>query len=249
MDWPDVLPPFFWQAQALVVAIVLAVYWGGGILAGRGVPVSYTRKIVHFATFATPLFADYVFFPGRRGLAAVGLSLLTVVLFVGMSRPVRHRIPFFERMFQSIDRPEDRPHTWAWLASQLAVGGTVLVMVGLALEEAGRGVLVLLPLFANGLGDGLAEVVGVRWGRTKYAVPSLIPGRKYTRSIEGSLAMLLVTALVVMAFYPALDRQAFWILLALFPVVATLTEAVSPHAWDAPLLFATTGGLVWWIVA
>ena len=76
-------------------------------------------------------------------------------------------------MFLSFDRPEDRPNTLLWLSTQITIGYLILIPTIIFFISIGYGDLILIPILVNGIGDGLAEPVGVRFGRLKYKTYAL----------------------------------------------------------------------------
>ena len=71
-------------------------------------------------------------------------------------------------MFLSFDRPEDRPNTLLWLSTQITVGYLILIPAIFFFISIGYSDLIMVPILVNGIGDGLAEPVGVKFGRLKY---------------------------------------------------------------------------------
>jgi dolichol kinase len=127
--------------------------------------------------------------PIKKGtVLRIGFFIAFLFLFI---KPIRDRISFLKTIFLSWDRPEDRPHTLFWLSTQLIVGYAVLIPMDALFKQYGFANLVLIPVLVHGIGDGLAEPVGVRFGRHKYATRSLFSKRRYTRSIEGSACVLI----------------------------------------------------------
>jgi dolichol kinase len=97
--------------------------------------------------------------------------------------------------------------------------------------------LILIPILITAIGDGLAEPVGVRFGRYKYRVSALFTDKKYYRTLEGS-ACVFITSLVIVGLYQAaFTAPQFVAAMIVMPVVMTLVEAFSPHTWDSPSLF------------
>jgi len=97
--------------------------------------------------------------------------------------------------------------------------------------------LILIPVLITAIGDGLAEPVGVRFGRHKYKVKALTSNRTYYRSLEGSSCVFIASLLIVGLHYAHFSLPQFIAAMVLMPVVMTLTEAFSPHTWDSPTLF------------
>jgi phytol kinase len=96
--------------------------------------------------------------------------------------------------------------------------------------------LVTIPILINAVGDGLAEPVGIRYGKRKYTVKALFTNQTFTRSIEGSSAVFITGVLVMLLYAGEFTSMQFLVGLALVPIAMTFTEAYSPHAWDTPFL-------------
>jgi len=134
----------------------------------------------------------------------VGLLLL-------LSEPVRRVIPAMATAFASIDRPEDRPFTLTWLISSVAVVWVIVCLwLWLAPETAAY---LFVALFISGVGDALAEPVGLYFGRHSF------------------VAVLLLHDFQI-------NAQSL-VALALFPIIGTIAEAKSPHTWDQPFIIGT----------
>jgi phytol kinase len=75
-------------------------------------------------------------------------------------------------------------------------------------------------------GDGMAPIIGSRFGKMKYRILS-------NKSVEGSLAMLVMSFLAALAFVQLLNPATFNVQkIAILAVAATLAEAVSPPDLD-----------------
>ena len=206
------------------------------------VKVNYTRKINHFAIFFLPVFIDKEFnaetFTDFIYLAiSAAISTLSLLAFY---EPIRKVIPPAQLMFEGFDRPEDRPHTLTWLWTQFGVGfGVMLPMIWL-FGQRDLESLVLIPILINIIGDGLAEPVGIRFGKHEYKTRALFTNKTYVRTLEGS-ACVLITGFIVIAYHVNdFDTTLQFALAMLFvPILMTLTEAYSPHTWDTPFLMFT----------
>ena len=139
-------------------------------------------------------------------------------------------------MFDGFDRPEDRPNTLLWLWTQYAAGFAIMVPMIWRFSDMGYESLVTIPILINAVGDGLAEPVGIRYGKRKYTVKALFTNQTFTRSIEGSSAVFITGVLVMLLYAGEFTSMQFLVGLALVPIAMTLTEAYSPHAWDTPFL-------------
>jgi phytol kinase len=228
----------FWLNQIIKFFLLWAIQYGNGLLVHhKGIKVNYTRKINHFFLFFLPMYLDKVIaFEQSFGLFTLGCALGVSSLFIYIE-PVRKRIRIVERMFQSFDRPEDRPNTMLWLSTQIVVGFLVVIPAVIFFVKSGYLNLILIPILIAGIGDGLAEPVGVRFGRLKYRTYALFSKKKYVRTIEGSCCVLITSIIVILFFKQAFTPQEFIAALISIPVIMTLAEAFSPHTWDQPFLF------------
>jgi len=228
----------FLLSQAVKGLLLYLIQYGNGLLVRHaGVRVNYTRKINHFALFFIPMYLDRVFaYENSLGLFVLGSFLVIVTLAIYV-KPVRERVPFVATMFLSFDRPEDRPRTLLWLSTQITTGFLVIIPMIILFAQKGLLDLVLIPILINGIGDGLAEPVGVRFGKHKYEAYALFTDKKYVRSLEGS-ACVFITSILVVAFHFAYFTQPqFIVALVALPFLMTLAEALAPHTWDTPFLF------------
>lgn len=236
----------FLLTQALSLTFLFIVQFSTGLLVLRHrVKVNYTRKINHFLLFVVPILLNREYAVDQTvGLFVLGSSL-AVLKFAFYVKPIRDRVFVIRTMFSSFDRPEDRPNTLLWLVTQTAAGYAVLLTTGLLLSQFGHMELILIPLLIYGIGDGLAEPIGVRFGRHKYNVPSLFSNKDYYRTLEGSACVFVTSVLVVAAHYGHFSPLQLGVALGVVPVSMTLAEALSPHTWDSPLMFLV-GGLAMW---
>ncbi|KAF0249342.1 MAG: hypothetical protein FD167_1259 [bacterium] len=97
------------------------------------------------------------------------------------------------------------------------------------------GPVAIVGYLVVGLGDAAGELVGVKWGRHKYVVPTLSK-HKTTRSYEGSLGVLIVsslaTSLALMVFQPWELSINNLLIIFLIGFISALLEGISPHGWD-----------------
>jgi phytol kinase len=163
-------------------------------------------------------------------------------MLVSLWKPVRVRVQVFQTMFSSFDRPEDRPHTLLWLTTQIIAGYMVLIPMSMLFARYGMAELAFIPVIIHGLGDGLAEPVGIRFGRHKYSTRTFMSrARRHTRSYEGSACVLIVGILAVAGFHHSFTTAQFIVALLTVPILTTLAEAWSPHTWDTPYMFLVCG--------
>lgn len=232
----------YWIVEVIKIATLFVSGYLLGLLAlHKGVKVNYTRKIFHFLLFFLPVYLATLF-PFDGVLITTFLSGFIYLLCISlMIKPIRDRSPFLATVFASFDRPEDRPLTLLWIFTQLLVTYAVLLGVLKWLGTYDKINLIAITVFVAAIGDGLAEPVGVRFGKHKYTVYALFTDKKYTRSIEGSLCVLVSGVVGVVLVHQQLTVIQLMLALLIIPVAMTLAEALSPHTWDGPLLYLVGG--------
>jgi len=237
------------QVGSALLSIVLFYFMlckGLGLLViNRGVRVNYTRKVGHFAMFMLPslFFALFNIQDTHERLLLSALS--TAILFFAMCGWSRRRSLTAQHMFASIDRPEDAPNTLSWLVSQTVAGLLVLwvtqyiwLALGVPLE------LLYITILATTFGDGLAEPVGIRFGKHEYTTKGFFVDKTFKRTLEGSATVFVMSMLFCVLFKDYFAGHQFVLLCAVFPLALTLTEAKSPHTWDTPFLFMVGNAIV-----
>lgn len=230
------------------------MYLTGLLVLKKGVKVNYTRKINHFSLLAVPFLQGIISrSPPPSGgtgdyiMQIIGLlsGLLFFALFL---KPIRERVGIFNTAFRGIDRPEDRPYTLIWITTQTAANFIVATPIAVYLGMINKPELIFIIILINGIGDGLAEPVGVRFGKHKYQTFALFTKRKYVRTIEGSACVFITSIVVVILFGSLFSTSQFIIALITFPIIMTLVEAKAPHSWDNPILFAVGSILLFLIL-
>lgn len=253
--------PMFWIMQLPKLGTMLAVSTIGGLICryfcevdqfgyiltnkSSKFKVNYTRKLQHFAAYMVPLVIKTDF---HGPLALAWGDFFTLIGFLVLIKPVRESCSFFMLQFNSLDRPEDRPHTLKWIIAGNIVPGLVILLFFKWLF-GDYGALTFIIVFITGIGDGLAEPVGITWGRHKYKTRGCFSSRKYTRSWEGSACVFLSGLL-----FPAMQyadfanfHQVLAAMLILPPTMA-YAEAVAPHTMDTPVLMIGCGSILYAIV-
>jgi phytol kinase len=223
------LSPFIFVYVLLVAVLVcyLKKY--------RGVRTPYTRKIFHFLIFTTAGIFQY-----RFGLSLVVLFGSIVSLFVLAAVLAGQGFVFYE----ALARETDRPHR------------TLFVLVPLFTTALG-GVLIniFFPGFAfigylvGGWGDAVGEPVGTRWGKHRYAVPSLM-GVPAQRSLEGSAAVITVSTVVAflglfLSGYPVATAAGTALACGLG---SAAVEAISNHGLDNLTIQVAAAGIAYFIL-
>lgn len=83
--------------------------------------------------------------------------------------------------------------------------------------------LILIPFLISEIGDGFAEVFGIRFGRHKYQVRALFTNRRYVRSIEGSMCVFITGIVVIAAHAACFTPVQFIVALGVIPVIMAVT--------------------------
>ena len=91
----------------------------------------------------------------------------------------------------------------------------------------------------NVIGDGLAEPVGVRFGKYQYKTKALFTNKEYFRTLEGSACVLISGFIIIAMHVDYFTTLQFALAMLFVPIIMTLTEAYSPHTWDTPFLMFT----------
>lgn len=228
----------------------LIAYLSGLLVKYEHVKVNYTRKIDHLCLFFIPALMDYLFLHNTvipTSLMIINRGLFVLSTFIIFIKPVRSRISIIATAFSSFDRPEDRPNTLLWYTSQIIIGYFILVPVISVFDKFHMLSLLSIPMLIIVFGDGLAEPIGIRFGKHKYTAYSIFPIKKYVRSLEGSLTVFIVSIIIIFIFGHPFNHTQFLIALATIPIAMTLAEAFSPHTWDDPLMVIIGSALIFLI--
>jgi dolichol kinase len=231
---------FIFQVAKFAVLFIIIIITGSIASQGR-LKVNYTRKINHFAIAFLPELLYKVIYYEINDLTVVAGAVISLSYFALLIKPVRSRVRLLQTAFCAIDRPEDRPHTLFLFVTQFTAGIVVIVPFFLYFSYFQDFRLVYIPLFINGLGDGLAEPVGVRFGRHPYKVRPLFGNKTYIRTIEGSACVFIISIVILLLFKELFTARQLIAALILLPPAATAAEALSPHTWDAPFILAVCG--------
>lgn len=193
--------------------------FAGWLRVRRAVRTAYTRKTFHFLIFTTASVLQ-----ATLGLPAVSLfgAIVSGIVLYAVWRG--DGFPFYE----ALARPTDAPRRSLFVLVPLATTALGGVLANLFFPT-----YAYLGYLVGGWGDAVGEPVGSRFGRHRYAVPSLA-GVPATRSLEGSAAVTATgaaaAALALLAAGVALP--AALTVGVLCGVAGGLVEAVSSHGLD-----------------
>jgi hypothetical protein len=179
--WPWLVREFAFNLLFFLCAFCLGAVTKRGLL-----HTNNTRKLLGTVFFVAPMLAPMGVpseFYASTLLASFAIFFVSLLPFLQV---FRNRSSVLHTAFASIDRPEDRPHTLLWFATSNAACFAVLAIVHLnEMLQMGHYVVVVTAVI---VGDIVSGFVGYNFGRYRYRVPSLLPGKRYTRSIEGTAA-------------------------------------------------------------
>lgn len=198
---------------------------GIGLLAGLlkkyfNIKTNYTRKVFHIGVFSAAAgvgllwgFKMTILF----GLAAGAYLFMLILLGEG------------DVLYEGVARESDAPHRTLHLIIPYfatAIGGM--------LSNYFFGTFAVVGYLVAGWGDAAGEPAGVRFGKHKYRVLTLNRTECY-RTIEGSLAIFIISFLMVLIFLTKIMsiRYSYVLLIALSAAsLSTIVEAISPHGTD-----------------
>lgn len=171
---PMALP--LWMAVGLAATYLGAVVLTAELLNRLSPsPAEVTRKIVHIGAGQVVLIAWWLGIPGWVGaIAGVFAAAIAVISY---------RLPILPSL-ESVGR-----HSYGTLFYALSIG----LLVG-GFFSVGLPVFAAIGILVMAWGDGLAALVGQRWGRHRYEVFG------FRKSWEGTLTMVLASFLVTVAF-------------------------------------------------
>ena len=245
-----VRPDFvFWLKllfQSLFLAFIFVLC--GYFVVFHDLNESYSRKICHVCAYVLPISLHFLLYQDQPKL--IGTLELTwacwfqFLPFIALVKPLRRKSGALMLAFWAIDRVKDRPYTLSWMLSQLL--GNYLSILFMhtylsSMEDERCTRLAILPMLINVLGDGLAEPVGVRWGKNKYTTSALwhngsFCSGKFERSYEGSACVFVVSLFGLLPFRELFTVKQFVLSAIFLPITMTLCEAWAPHTWDNPFL-------------
>jgi len=227
------LNPWLQDALALVLTVVAiqALVLVNGFLQKRELlPTYITRKIIHI--FAAPIFVLcwllYSGAPASRFFAAL-VPLAFIIQFAAIGLGWREDEAFVKSMSRSGDPRELLGGTMHYAVIMLIV---VLLFFTNGHDVSKFTPAAMLILGALAGGDGLADIIGRRYGGKSFGIGGS------TKTLAGSLAMfvgaVLMSLALLAAFAPGLSLNLGKLLLPtlLLSLLATIAEALSPKGWD-----------------
>lgn len=197
--------------------------------------VGYTRKLFHFFIFTAAGVLQLVW--GLPVVVVFGTAIsILVVWAVGQGEK--------SSFFQALARPSDAPKEKLFILIPL-----ITTAAGGVLANLFFGQWAAIGYLVGGWGDAIGEPVGSKWGKHRYKVPSMA-GVAATRSLEGSSAVFLVSAVVAFLGLQAQDLPWETALpdALLIALAATGIEAISTHGLDNLTIQLAAAGTAYWLV-
>lgn len=231
------------KCTLVLASLYICSFIVGWFVENRNLRVNYARKILSIGFFLITAFVLTFIEVERTAFTYIVNAFMPVIWAVSFLYVFRSRVKFLRTCFAAIDRPEDRPFTLIWLISAMIIGYIILFFMIEWLRIYNIAHLMLIPVFVSTFGDGLAEPIGIRYGRHAYKVRALFTKKLYQRTYEGSACVFISAVAAVLGSYEYVSLPQFLFLMFVMPPVMTLTEAKSPHTWDNPFIFLA-GGLI-----
>ena len=233
--------------KSIIYSTIMILLIFNGIAKQRyNIRVNYSRKVSHILIWSATFIADQIANIDESMIsilwnvffAALGLMLWTI--------PIRKYDPtgLMDIVYSGVDRPEDRPNSLKWLVWQNIGVGLSVLPFGLLWDYWKVEDFILVPIMIVTFGDGLAEPIGIKFGKHKYKVKGLCTDQEYTRSLEGSFMVFLSGIVILCAIYQEFERAEFIANLIILPFIATICEAVAPHSLDNPIIIIVTSSIL-----
>ena len=227
------LNPWLQDALALVLTVVAiqALVLVNGVLQKKNLlPTYITRKIIHI--FAAPIFVLcwllYSGAPTSRFFAAI-VPLAFIIQFAAIGLGWRKDEAFVKSMSRSGDPRELLGGTMHYAVVMLIV---VLLFFTNGSPKTSFTPAAMIILGALAGGDGLADIIGRRYGGRSFGVGGS------TKTLTGSLAMFIGSLLMSLTLLAAFSLRlpfgpsVFLMPALLLSLLATLVEAFSPKGLD-----------------
>ncbi|RMG26939.1 MAG: hypothetical protein D6732_20680 [Methanobacteriota archaeon] len=213
-----------------------SIFGLAAFLAKKGAPHWIPRKTVH--TLGMTIIAIYsVIVQDTGAILFIGGVVVTIALGLNMTR-----LNFIEWMAKATARENEH---WTETVGNLVI--TTLTLFSLYFYNKFNSPLFpsiyLTAILSLAWGDGLAELVGRKFGRIKYRILG-------DKTLEGSLTVFLVTFILGFFSFWAFNEITSHVLLALLlaSMVASLVEAVAIRVFDNLLIPLSVQLTLWYLL-
>ncbi|MBR5596783.1 MAG: phosphatidate cytidylyltransferase [Lachnospiraceae bacterium] len=184
------------------------------------IPDELFRKILHFILLGA--YIPLVFAFETWWMSAIFAISLIIILFPALS--VAGKIPMFSAFMNERKKGEFK-------SSMVLAVGMMAFSVSICWGVFEEKYLVLASIYAWGIGDGLAALIGKRFGKHKIKW-KLADGKK---SIEGSLTMFLCSlaaVFTVLLMRGGISSTMCFVIAFLTAVVCTVAELCAKNGMD-----------------
>ena len=211
---------FLYGAGITMLYIIVAV---GIMLLARKfftIPDELFRKILHFILLGA--YIPLVFAFETWWMSAIFAISLIIILFPALS--IAGKVPMFSAFMNERKKGEFK-------SSMVLAVGMMAFSVCICWGLFGEKYLVLASIYAWGIGDGLAALIGKRFGKHKIKW-KLADGKK---SVEGSLTMFLcsfISILIVLLVRGGIGMAMCLAVAFLAAVVCTIAELCAKNGLD-----------------
>ncbi|MDR6094836.1 hypothetical protein [Stenotrophomonas sp. SORGH_AS_0321] len=224
-----------WRVICVGVIGTLAVGNLAWMMRRRGVRDGFTRKLNHFGLSilsAAMLFGlpDEIFVP-----TSIATSLCVIIIYAWSSLSKNQ---YIAAVIASNVRDRDLPNGNFFVFLPL-VSGQLTTYTALAIVNP---LYAKIAFCAMGLGDGLAEPIGMRFGKRQYTVKDVFWRVRNTKSIEGSSAVFAVSFAacgIGLILSSSVDVVTTLALSLGFALTMTGVEATAPRGMDNMLIVGT----------
>ena len=211
----------FWSGVS-VTALYIIVAVGTMLLVRKcfTIPDELFRKALHFILLGA--YIPLVFAFEAWWMAAIFAASLIIILFPALS--FAGKIPMFSAFVNERKKGEFK-------SSMVLAVGMMVFSVSVCWGLFADRYLVLASIYAWGIGDGLAALVGKRFGKHKITW-KLADGKK---SVEGSAAMFLCSFLSVFAVLlvrGGIGMPMCCVIALPAALVCTVAELCAKGGWD-----------------
>ena len=180
------------------------------------------RKVLHIASILTV----FCFILPSHTWWIVILDILTILTLINITLLIIERFKFYKLLF--VDKSH---HEILRMINAYYLIMTLLVLLFYGLRGEEYKYLVIISILSWGLGDAVAALLGIRFGKHKLDIPFA----DSSKTIEGSLAMLITSFVICLVFLIVFMHSPAWklVIAPLFVAISiTYIEAISKEGLD-----------------
>lgn len=99
----------------------------------------------------------------------------------------------------------------------------------------------LIGILADGLGDALAEPVGIAFGKHRYRAKSFFSTRTQSRILEGNACVFASAVMAILLVNDVFLPVGFWLALLTIPLLVTAVESLVTTYMGRPVSLSDVG--------